>query len=212
MPKRRAAWSCWNYLTRSSVDANTGECKANIDQVALTYCMNQLQHISEEEHGPVLVTLNPLSEPDPAQTIGRYKYDHPVLDGDAIHAQDEMHKIQNKRGISFAGAWLKYGFHEDGFTSGLRAALSVSGTSSITYATRPQINDLLRSVSDDIRPPFDVRTADRPAQDVSVALIFDVLEKTGIRLVIGGTLGLCLDWCGSLLAVILAWFLDLLGV
>lgn len=36
-----------------------------------------------------------------------------------------MKTIQHVRGISFAGAWLNYGFHEDGFTSGLRAAVGI---------------------------------------------------------------------------------------
>lgn len=49
----------------------------------------------------------------------------------AIHAQREMHRIQNTRGISYAGAWMNYGFHEDGFTSGLRAALHLPGAWSI---------------------------------------------------------------------------------
>ncbi|QRV83556.1 Flavin containing amine oxidoreductase [Ceratobasidium sp. AG-Ba] len=38
MPKRRAAWSCWNYLTFSEVNAQ-GEKRANTNKVALT-CMN----------------------------------------------------------------------------------------------------------------------------------------------------------------------------
>ena len=89
--------------------------------------MNDLQHISEEEFGPVLVTLNPPFDPDPEKTVGRYSYDHPILDTAALEAQRQMPVIQNKRGISFAGAWLKYGFHEDGFTSGLRAAMHLPG-------------------------------------------------------------------------------------
>lgn len=32
-----------------------------------------------------------------------------------------MNQIQGRRGISLAGTWLRYGFHEDGLTSGLRA-------------------------------------------------------------------------------------------
>lgn len=42
--------------------------------------MNDLQHFNEREHGPILVTLNPPFEPSKDLTIGRYKYDHPLLD------------------------------------------------------------------------------------------------------------------------------------
>jgi predicted NAD/FAD-binding protein len=114
MPKKRLAWSCWNYLTKSVVDSE-GRRKANVDQVALyeshrhapisiifdpgilghvntivTLCsphlpfltdgMNDLQHISEKKYGPVLVTLNPPFEPQADKIVGRFRYDHPVLD------------------------------------------------------------------------------------------------------------------------------------
>ena len=36
-------------------------------------------------------------------------------------------QIQNVRGISYAGAWTKYGFHEDGFSSGLKVAVEHLG-------------------------------------------------------------------------------------
>jgi hypothetical protein len=39
--------------------------------------MNILQHISEKEHGPVLVTLNPLFPPRKELTHGTWKYTHP---------------------------------------------------------------------------------------------------------------------------------------
>ena len=42
--------------------------------------MNELQHISEAEHGPIFVTLNPPFEPDANKVAGRYKYDHPIID------------------------------------------------------------------------------------------------------------------------------------
>jgi predicted NAD/FAD-binding protein len=41
--------------------------------------MNDLQHISEADHGPVLVTLNPPFDPRPETVSGRYTYEHPVL-------------------------------------------------------------------------------------------------------------------------------------
>lgn len=40
--------------------------------------MNSLQSLSEEKHGPVLVTLNPPFEVDKSKEVGRYKYEHPV--------------------------------------------------------------------------------------------------------------------------------------
>ncbi|KND94138.1 hypothetical protein TOPH_01285 [Tolypocladium ophioglossoides CBS 100239] len=116
MPQNRKAWSSWNYLTLSSPS------KANIDQVSLTYNMNILQHIPRDPFGDVLVTLNPLHRPRPAKTQGRYFYSHPLYTPSAVRAQKLLRNIQNKRGISYAGAWTKYGFHEDGFSSGLHVA------------------------------------------------------------------------------------------
>ncbi|RDA83514.1 hypothetical protein CP532_2671 [Ophiocordyceps camponoti-leonardi (nom. inval.)] len=116
MPKNRKAWTSWNYLTQSSAT------RANVDQVSLTYNMNILQHIPREQFGDVLVTLNPPHRPLSSTTQGRYFYSHPLYTLEAVRAQKQLRLIQNKRGISYAGAWTKYGFHEDGFTSGLFVA------------------------------------------------------------------------------------------
>ncbi|PFH57531.1 hypothetical protein XA68_14899 [Ophiocordyceps unilateralis] len=116
MPRNRKAWASWNYLTQSSAS------RANIDQVSLTYNMNILQHIPREQFGDVLVTLNPPHRPHASTTQGRYFYSHPLYTPEAVRAQKQLRSIQNKRGISYAGAWTKYGFHEDGFTSGLYVA------------------------------------------------------------------------------------------
>ena len=119
MPKRRKAWSSWNYLTLSS-PSTTG--RANIDKVSLTYNMNILQHIPRNPFGDVLVTLNPLHKPRKDLTHGWYYYTHPLYTPSALRAQKLLRTIQNTRGVSYAGAWTKYGFHEDGFSSGLAVA------------------------------------------------------------------------------------------
>lgn len=95
--------------------------------VSLTYNMNILQHIPVDKFGHVLVTMNPLHPPDPELTQGRFQYSHPLYTKKSVQAQKRLQNIQNRRGISYAGAWTKYGFHEDGFTSGLEAARDALG-------------------------------------------------------------------------------------
>jgi predicted NAD/FAD-binding protein len=117
LPTRKKTWSSWNYMTKSSPNG-----KANIDMVSLTYNMNILQHIPRDTFGDVLVTLNPLHRPDPKKTQGEYLYTHPLYTPEAVRAQERLQRIQGKRNISYAGAWTKYGFHEDGFSSGIAVA------------------------------------------------------------------------------------------
>lgn len=118
MPESRKAWSSRNYLAMSAPQTD----RTHIDQFSLTYNMNMLQHIPSDPFGHVLVTLNPLHDPDPKTVQGRYTYAHPLYNADTVRSQQLLPRIQNKRGISYAGAWTKYGFHEDGFSSGLYVA------------------------------------------------------------------------------------------
>lgn len=121
MPNRRVAWSAWNYITRTSSSSN------EVSSICLTYWMNLLQHIPMSKFGPVLVTLNPITPPNPKLTQGTYSYTHPLYNPTAIRSQKLLPRIQNTRGISYAGAWTKYGFHEDGFSSGLQVAVEHLG-------------------------------------------------------------------------------------
>jgi predicted NAD/FAD-binding protein len=129
MPKARIAWSSWNYLTLSSPSqtAMMPSRTSSIDQVCLTYNMNILQHIPTSAFGDVLVTLNPPYLPPPSKVQGRYTYSHPIYTAAAIRSQALLSQIQNTRGISYCGAWTKYGFHEDGFSSGLKVAMEHLG-------------------------------------------------------------------------------------
>ena len=114
MPKRRAAWGSWNYVTGSDHDG--GLC--------LTYWMNRLQSIDQAY--PLYETLNPHIEPDPALIHGEFSYDHPVFDERAILAQARLPEIQGHNNLFFAGAWTGYGFHEDGLKSAIAIARSLN--------------------------------------------------------------------------------------
>ena len=109
MPRRRHAWGAWNYM-------RTAPGKP----ACVTYWMNPLQGLPDDK--PVFVTLNPGVMPDPSKTFARFEYDHPLFDQAALNAQRRFHAIQGQGGIWLAGAWMGYGFHEDGIASGLRVA------------------------------------------------------------------------------------------
>jgi predicted NAD/FAD-binding protein len=112
MPRRRAAWSSWNYLADGRAGADPAQ------PVALTYWMNQLQGIRTSR--PVFVTLNPIRQPRGPST--RFVYAHPQFDRAAIDAQGAIPSIQGVHRTWFAGAWCGYGFHEDGLRAGLEVA------------------------------------------------------------------------------------------
>lgn len=111
MPTRKAAWASWNYL-RGAEQAPQG--------VTVSYWMNLLQNIDRKK--PLFVTLNPARPPDPALTFKTIAYSHPQFDQRALAAQQALKARQGRNRTWFAGAWLGYGFHEDGLASGLTAA------------------------------------------------------------------------------------------
>lgn len=112
LPKTRQVWSAWNYLSHGTL--------ADAAPVCVSYLINRLQPLPVEQ--PVIVTLNPIKPPDPAQVIRRIHYAHPVFDRAAIEAQRALPALQGQRHTWYAGAWTGYGFHEDGLKSALRVA------------------------------------------------------------------------------------------
>jgi predicted NAD/FAD-binding protein len=113
MPKTKLAWAAWNYerAAHSSTEST---------RVCLHYWLNLLQPLPFSQE--VIVSLNPVREIDPAHVIGEYEYAHPVFDLPAIQAQAHMPQLQGQQHTWFAGAWMGYGFHEDGFKAGRNAA------------------------------------------------------------------------------------------
>jgi predicted NAD/FAD-binding protein len=110
LPRHRRAWAAWNYHVGAS----------GTDQASVSYLLNELQPLPVQ--APVLVTLNPLRAPDPSLVHAGFDYEHPLFDGAAISAQRELAALQGRRQTWFAGAWTRYGFHEDGLLSGLQVA------------------------------------------------------------------------------------------
>jgi uncharacterized protein len=113
LPQRRKAWAAWNYERAANASADT-------PGVCLHYLINKLQPLPFDQ--PVIVSLNPQREIAPELVIGEYEYAHPVFDLQAIRAQTELPQLQGRQHTYFCGAWMGYGFHEDGLKSGLQVA------------------------------------------------------------------------------------------
>lgn len=116
MPRRRAAWSSWNYLTNSA----TGPAHPSI-----TYWMNRLQPLGNAPE--TFVTLNPCRTPREELVIRREIYQHPVFDMATDRAQKEIWSLQGQRRTWFCGAHFGSGFHEDGLQAGLAVAEDLGG-------------------------------------------------------------------------------------
>ena len=116
MPKKKLAWAAWNYERATDLGLESS-------RVCLHYWINRLQPLPFSQD--VLVSLNPLSTIDPNKVLGEYDYAHPVFDLAAIKAQSQLKDLQGQQNTWYAGAWMGYGFHEDGFKAGRDAATGV---------------------------------------------------------------------------------------
>ena len=124
MPKRRRAWASWNHL--AVADA------ADEGPVVVSYWLNRLQPLPFKT--PLLCTLNPPFAPRPEAVIAEFEYSHPLVKGAAVTAQQRFAHLQGRRHTWYAGAWLGYGFHEDGLASAHVVAQGIATRSAIATA------------------------------------------------------------------------------
>jgi predicted NAD/FAD-binding protein len=116
MPRRRRAWSSWNYLAHT---------RGETPRLSVTYWMNRLQSLSDDRQ--FFVTLNPAVEPEESTVHHRQTYEHPAFDTSAMRAQSQLWSLQGIRDTWFCGAYFGAGFHEDGLQSGLAVAEALGG-------------------------------------------------------------------------------------
>lgn len=111
LPRREAAEASWNYVA----DPDTS-------RVAVTYSMSRLQGLPDR---PYLVTLEPRREP--AGKLAEAVFRHPQFDVGALAAQRELPSLGGSL-TAYAGAYFRFGFHEDGLRSGIAAARRITGS------------------------------------------------------------------------------------
>jgi predicted NAD/FAD-binding protein len=129
LPSRRRAWAAWNY-------ERAAESSREQAGVCLHYLLNKLQPLPFKT--PVIVSLNPVNEPRAETVMGDFDYAHPVFDLAAIAAQRRVPDLQGQAHSWFCGAWTRYGFHEDGLSSGLAVAAAMKAQWARTPAPEAQ--------------------------------------------------------------------------
>jgi len=85
----------------------------------MTYWMNNLHRLDAELDW--FVTLNATPELDPAKVERVIPYSHPIMDRRAVAAQRRWDEISGADRIHYCGAYWRWGFHEDGCWSAIRA-------------------------------------------------------------------------------------------
>ena len=109
MPRRRRAWSSWNFHLLDTP----------VEGTAMTYWMNNLQRLDAERD--YFVTLNRTSAIDPEKILAVVPYAHPVMSHATVAAQARWAEISGVDRIHYCGAHWRWGFHEDGCWSAIRA-------------------------------------------------------------------------------------------
>ena len=100
MPKNKNHWCSWNVYKDENYEY-------------VTYWMNNLQKINTSKN--IFVTLGDF--PKPNLIFNEMQYEHPVFDFKALEGQKAFEKIQSEKNTYYTGAYLGYGFHEDGIKS-----------------------------------------------------------------------------------------------
>jgi uncharacterized protein len=96
-------YAAWNYTS-----SNTQK-----DAVTLTYWINTLQNLKTKKD--YFVSLNETQQIE--QVIEKISYDHPQFNEQAINMQKRKNEISGQNNTFYAGAYWRYGFHEDGLLS-----------------------------------------------------------------------------------------------
>ncbi|GBL26161.1 hypothetical protein EMGBS8_01090 [Verrucomicrobiota bacterium] len=111
MPKAKRAWSAWNYQTWRT---------ASGEATSTHYWMNALQGL--EPQRPYFVTINHPEKIAADKVLKAIPVEHPMFSLEAMAAQGKVQALNERPGarVHFAGAWQRYGFHEDGLWSAHR--------------------------------------------------------------------------------------------
>ena len=108
MPDHPNAWASWNVI----------KPKEKANDFIVTYWMNMLQSVATPI--PLLVSLNASDLIDKDKVLLHRRYHHPVFTPESLRARKSLSEYNGHNNTYFAGAYMGWGFHEDGVRSAQR--------------------------------------------------------------------------------------------
>jgi len=157
MPTRKAAWGSWNCMGKVELLTNQRQKRGEKEREAMegsasgfgnklkdanhcpsegedgrmravyvTYYINRLQNLATPTD--IFVTLNPHTPPRSELVYRRQVMAHPQFSRLTHEGRSDIKQnFQGKDGVWFCGAYMGYGFHEDGCRSGFEVATAING-------------------------------------------------------------------------------------
>eukprot|EP00571_Detonula_confervacea_P002741 CAMPEP_0172325254 /NCGR_PEP_ID=MMETSP1058-20130122/53512_1 /TAXON_ID=83371 /ORGANISM="Detonula confervacea, Strain CCMP 353" /LENGTH=1073 /DNA_ID=CAMNT_0013041749 /DNA_START=4 /DNA_END=3225 /DNA_ORIENTATION=+ len=108
-----------------SLEGENGRMRA----VYVTYYINTLQNLTTSTD--IFVSLNPHTAPQSDLVYRRQIMAHPQFTKQTHEGRSDVKKhFQGKDGLWFCGAYMGYGFHEDGCRAGFEVATAINGVAS----------------------------------------------------------------------------------
>jgi predicted NAD/FAD-binding protein len=101
------------------------DCRGGEAALSMTYYLNRLQRLSSRSH--YCVTLNDRGAIAEDTVLRRIAYEHPLYSFDMLQGQRLLQALSGERHTYYSGAYLGYGFHEDGVASAVNVVRSISG-------------------------------------------------------------------------------------
>jgi predicted NAD/FAD-binding protein len=118
MPKNKAYWSSWNYT--SDADYSNYRC---------TYWIKEIQNIKDDKLFATVHNTN--YKPNYKELLFEWTTDHPSYDRNTRKCVDYIRNYNSMSsktsGLWFCGAYMGYGFHEDGIVSAKRIVECITG-------------------------------------------------------------------------------------
>lgn len=112
LPTKSKRWGSWNYMRHVRGDYSS-------------YYLNKLQPLNVKY--PLILSINPPRDMQPRGLITKLAWEHPYFNAAFLSSRNKLKRYQGHENIYFCGAYLGFGFHEDGCRSGLQVAQQILG-------------------------------------------------------------------------------------